>query len=187
MAAVFPFRVVVSRGTSRDMILVEAEFDEPAPARDAVLALEGTGVDADDIHVVTPDTVVTPAGERAATSAIHTSWVRNVLSLGVPVALAGAVIVAVAVLALGVEPRGAAVLGGAIAGAVGGSILGGFWGNARKLPVNEEVMDTYAVDPRGAEPTRLEVRARDDATAEKVAAVLRAVQPRPRRIDLREP
>jgi hypothetical protein len=168
------------------MIVVEAEFEDPAPARDAVLALEGNGVDAQDIHVVTPDAVPLPAGERAAEGSIHTQWIKNTASIGIPGAVIGALVLAAAVLLIGVEPRGPAVLGAAVAGAIGGSIVGGFWGNARKLPVNEEAMDTYAVDPRGLEPTMIEVRARDDDDAERVAAVLRAVQPRPRRVDLRD-
>jgi hypothetical protein len=138
-----------------------------------MIALEAEHVDADDIHLAERPEVPLPDAQRTAEGRIA----GDVVSRSLVGALAGGVI-AVLVFAgvawiAGLRPVGLVVVIG-LAGGILGFSLGGFWGGASRLPVNEEAFDTYAIDPHQAEPVHVEVRARDPETAALVESVLAA-------------
>ncbi len=158
---------------------VVAEFDGPGEAREAMVDLEGRGIDADDIHLVDrPATMMTKEGARgedlAASRRFIDAYVRN--------GIVGAVVLAavfIGVLALmHVEPFGTAALVGGLAGAMGGFAVIGFIGASRRMPVNVEALDTYGIDPRDVDGVAVEVRVPDAEIANTAVAVLRSHHPR---------
>jgi hypothetical protein len=148
-------------------------FDQPSEAREAMLALERKGIDALDIRLVDSLTVPTREGARAtdlnATGAAGKRYITGALVGGL-----GAAVVAALVVGIVTRDGGAALLGAFIA-AIPGFFVGGFWGGASQLPVNEQTLDTYAVDPGDAAPVGVEVDLRDDSTAETAVEILRAL------------
>ena len=65
------------------------------------------------------------------------------------------------------------VIVGILVGGIFGFYLGAIWAGAYKLPVNQDTIDTLAVDPHEDAPVRVEVRARDAEQADEAASVLR--------------
>jgi hypothetical protein len=152
--------------------LVIAEFDSPDRAREAMVALEWQGIDADDIKLVTPPDVPVPDAQRAAEGRTVRDIARRTVVWGAVGALAGAAIGVGVALVLGFD-LGVALVIAALAGGILGAQVGGFWGGASRLPVNEEALDTYTIDPRRSDAIRVEIRARDVGAAKAATAVLR--------------
>lgn len=157
--------------------VVTGEFDEPAEARQAMVALEQLGLDADAIRLVgVPATVPVEDVDRTGELDAGGSVVRRYATGGVIGAVVGAAIMIVVLAIAGAD--GGGLLGGAIAGAIGGFLVGGFWAGARKLPVNVDALDTFTVDRSASTPVTVEVSAPDAALAERSAEALRAARAR---------
>jgi hypothetical protein len=167
----------MSRGTTRHYVL-EASFDDPAGARRAVLALEGKGIDADEIRVLGPDSVPTPDTTREADLRVTGDLARWAIEGALVGAVAGAAVIMLAVWALGVAPFIPWGLVAAMAGAILGSTIGGFWAAGSRLPVNEEAFDTYAMDAGADAPVVVEVRLADSRLADEAAELLRHMDAR---------
>ncbi len=135
-----------------------------------MVALEGSGIDADDNHLVEPVDVPVPDAQRTAEGRMAGAVLRRSITGAIIGLVVGAVLFAGLAYAFGLDAL-AVVLG--IAGAILGFSLGGFWGGAIRLPVNEEAFDTYTLDPNRSAPVRVEVRARDPEQAALAATVLR--------------
>ncbi len=157
---------------------VVARFDDPAPAREAMVDLEGKGIEADAINPLDPpQTVPTPEGGLHADLAVSRRFMDSYARNGVPGALIGAALFIAVLMLLNVEPLGTAVLLGALSGAIAGFLMGGFIGAARHIPVNEDALETYVMDPSGPGGVAVEVRVEDPAMA--AAGRGRAPQPQP--------
>jgi hypothetical protein len=141
---------------------VTASFDSPELAQDAMLGLEAAGIDAHDIHLRTADAVQTPEGERRTDLRIAGSIARRYGAGAVIGAAVGALLVFAVLAIAGFSAAQAAVIG-ALAGGTGGFFLGGYWGVARRLPVNAEAFDTMAVDTADDRDVTVEVEVIDDA------------------------
>lgn len=154
--------------------VVVAEFRDSADARQAMLDLEGIGIDANAVNLVDqpsgpPVQQIEESGELEAAQDTAKRYVGG----GLIGAVIGALIGIGLGLALNVEPQGIGVVGGAIAGGISGFVLGGFWGGARALPVNPDALDTYTLNPTGKDRVRIEVRTKSDEQAQAAADVLR--------------
>ncbi len=155
--------------------ILRADFDEPAAARQAMIALEGQGIDADDIRLVDePSAVPTQGATRGAELAATGDVARNYAGGATIGAVVGAGLLALVALLVGPDPVGPALAIAVVGGAVGGFFLGGYWGAAAKLPVNEEAFDTYLSDPQDSAAVRVEVRIGRPGTLDATAAVLRS-------------
>lgn len=159
---------------SKSHSVVVAEFRDPAVARQAMLDLEGIGVDAQAINLVdraasVPAQNIERSGELDAAGDTAKRYVGGGLVGAVVLAVVGAG----AGLLSGVDPTSLALIGGAMCGAIVGFVLGGYWGGARKLPVNADALDTYTIDRAGAEPIQLQVQAHSEDQARKTVEVLR--------------
>ena len=154
---------------------VVASFDRPAEAREAMLELEAHGFDADDIRLAQPAeaTVPTPAAERDSDAAMFKSVGRRAAVWGPVGALVGAALV-IAGLAIFGALNTTSVIVALLVGGIFGFYLGAIWGGSYKLPVNEDAIDTLAVDPRDSEPVTVEVRVHDDGQAEEATRLHRA-------------
>jgi hypothetical protein len=148
-------------------------FDQPAEARSAMLALERKGIDALDIRLVESPQVPTREGARSADLAVTGAVGRRYLIGG----LVGAgIAVVISGLVVGVvTTEGGAALMAAFIAAIPGFLLGGFYGGALRLPVNEEALDTYAIDPASSDPVGVEVDLRDTSTVEAAVETLQAM------------
>jgi hypothetical protein len=157
--------------------MVVGSFAGPDDAREAMLALEAHGFDADDIRLSessspTGDTVPTPATTRESDAAVFKSVGRRAIVWG-PIGAAVGIGLVLAGLAIFGALGTTSVIVGVLVGGIFGFYLGAIWAGAYKLPVNQDAIDTLAVDPREDEPVRVEVRARDAEMAEQAAAVLK--------------
>lgn len=140
-----------------------------------MVALEGRGIDADHIHVVgAPPAVATQDATRGAELAATGDVARRSAVGGAIGAALGAAVLAVIVAFAGPDPVGPAVGFALLTGGIGGFLLGGFWGGASKLAVNEETFDTYLADPRATAPIRVEVRLGHPGAVDAVAELLRS-------------
>lgn len=150
---------------------VVGQFDGPDEARKAMLALEGTGIDANALHLRKPDTVPVRDSDSSGEQRAGEDVVKRYVGIGlVGAVVAGAV---VGVIALVAGAGGGALIAAVLGGAIAGFVLAGFLGAARKLPVNAEALDSYTIDPSGVEPLRVEVNLDDPAMAQKAADLLR--------------
>lgn len=154
-----------------------ASFDEAKSAREAMVALEGLGIDADAVHLLDQDDqvpvqAIDKSGELDAAQSVAGNYARGAVVLGVVVAVVAVLIV----LVLGVKPRPLALPLAAIGGGIAGFVLGGYWNAARKLPVNVEALDTFTVDDSGDKSVRIQVRLNDPGMFDKSAAVCREHQ-----------
>ena len=156
---------------------VTGEFDDPAEAREAMVALEVLGLDADAIRLIgTPATVPVEDVDRTGELEAGGFVVRQYAAGGLIGAVVGAAVLIVVLAIVGVG--GGGLLGGALAGAIGGFVVGGYWAAARKLPVNVDALDTFTVDQSSSAPVQVEVSAPDAALAERSAEALRAARAR---------
>jgi hypothetical protein len=155
--------------------LLSAAFDDPVDAKEAMVALEGAGIDADAVNLETVGAAVPTkdVGRSADLAVTGTAARKYGIGAGVG-AIVGAAVLILAVLILDVEPVGTAVGIAAVAGAIGGALMGGYWGMTRRLPVNEDAYDTRLVNTVGPEGLRLEVRVEDDAKVDDVVSLLRS-------------
>jgi hypothetical protein len=151
------------------MSKVIARFDDMAAARDAALALEGKGIDAGRVNLH-GDERAAPRPEDASLGDMEVTGdvAKRFASGGILGAIAGATIVTVVVMLLGME--GPAIVAALIAGGLFGFNAGAFWNGARKLPVNEEALD--ATTGSGATEVALEVTVDSDEQASEVRQVL---------------
>jgi hypothetical protein len=159
--------------------LVVAEFGDPAAARQAMLELEGIGVDGQAINLVTPSASV-PAHdiERSGELAAAGDTAKRYAGGAVVGAIIGAVIGAAIGLFADIGPQSISLIGGGLAGAIAGFLLGGFWGAASRLPANPDALDTYTTDGADGAPVRLEVRAHSDEQARRTVEVLQHARAR---------
>ncbi|HEY2813129.1 MAG TPA: hypothetical protein VGJ03_06685 [Acidimicrobiales bacterium] len=158
---------------------VMARFDEPDVAREAMVDLEERGIESAAIHLVEqPATIPTREGGLHADLSASRRIAGNFARDGVVGAVIGAFVFVGAFVLIGVEPFGVAVLVGVIAGGIAGALMGGFFGAAWRLPVNEDALDTYALDPSDPQGVAVEVRVEDPDVAAEAIAVLRAHHPR---------
>jgi len=158
---------------------VVARFDDPTPAREAMVDLEGKGFDAAAIHLFErPPSIPTAEGGMHADMAASRRFVKSYARNGVLGALIGAALFIAVLMLFQVEPLGTAVIIGALAGAITGFLMGGFIGAARHMPVDEAAYDTYTIDPNDADGVAVEVRVDDPGVAAQAIAVLRKHRPR---------
>ncbi|CAN5726686.1 hypothetical protein BH20ACT2_BH20ACT2_21410 [soil metagenome] len=124
-----------------------ATFTDAETARGAMVELERHGIESGDVTLLTArDHSATGGAARAEDMAVTGDIaVRAGLGGAIGAVLGALVLVAIVNLA-GIEPRAAASIGGALGGAFAGFFLGGYWGGAQKLPVNDDVWDTYLPD-----------------------------------------
>lgn len=158
-----------------------AVFDDPATAREAARKLEGHGLDADDVGVAMPATTPTKDAVRGGELAQAGDFARFYGTGAALGAGAGAAVAVAVVLLIGSGPVGLATGMALLGGGIAGAFMGGFWGVAKHLPVNEEALDTYTSGTVG--PVRLEVRLREPERSGPIAGLLRecgakAVEPR---------
>jgi hypothetical protein len=154
-------------------VVVIAEFDSPSGAWRAMVALEGQRLDGDDIRLAEPPEVPVPDAQRTAEGRMTGAVVRRSLVGAFAGAVVAALVFAGVAAVAGLEPLALVIVLGLV-GAIFGFNLGGFWGGASRLPVNEEAFDTYTLDPHQTEPIHVEVRARDADTAAWAESVLEA-------------
>ena len=154
--------------------VVVAEFRDPADARQAMIDLEGIGVDAQAINLIDRSTSV-PAqnNERSGELSAAGDTAKRYVGGGLLGAAVGAVVGGLLGLLANTDPMTIGVVGGVLAGAIAGFVLGGFWGGASKLPVNTDALDTYTMDRSDSEPVHLEVQAHSDDQARRTVDVLR--------------
>ena len=142
-----------------------------------MLALEAHGFDADDIRLAdssspTATNVPTPATERESDAAMFKSVGRRAAIWGPVGAIVGIALV-LAGLAIFDALNTTSVIVAILVGGIFGFYLGAIWAGSYKLPVNEDAIDTLAIDPRDDAPVRVEVRVRDANAADEAAALLR--------------
>jgi hypothetical protein len=165
--------------------VVVAEFRDPADARQAMLDLEGIGVDAQAINLVDRSTAVPAQNiERSGELAAAGDTTKRYVGGGLIGAGVGAIVGVLLGLLANTDPMVLGLLGGAMCGGIVGFLLGGFWGGASKLAVNPDALDTYTMDRSGSEPVHLEVQAHSDDQARKTVDVLRKA--RADTVDLRD-
>src|SRR3954470_24514305 len=154
---------------------VVARFVQQDDARGAMVDLELKGIEADAIHLVSSQsTIPTNREVLDADAAVGEQLARYSTRGALLCAVIGAALVTLVLIAVGVRPMGTTILAGLIAGAVGGAFIGGFWGAAKKLPVNEEAFDTYVVDLRDdSGGVLVEVTVDDARIAADAVAVMR--------------
>ncbi len=129
---------------------VRATFADGKAARAAVVALERRGIESGDVTVVESHHRDLTGADAREEDMAATGDVAMRYGLGGAIgAVIGAIILVAIVNVVGIEPRAAASVGGALGGAFAGFFLGGYWGGASKLPVNDDVWDTYAPDVDG--------------------------------------
>jgi hypothetical protein len=158
---------------------VTACFDEPGEARKAMVDLEGKGIDADNINLVGEALFVpTSVGGLHTDLAVSRRFIDSYARSGVLGALIGAAVFIAALTLMRVSPLGMAVFIGGVCGAIGGFLMGGFIGAARRMPVNEDALETYEMDPGDPEGITVEVRVTDPDEAAAAVAVLRRHHPR---------
>jgi hypothetical protein len=158
---------------------VMARFDHPRPAREAMVELEGRGIDADAINLLgQARSVPTREGGLYADLTVSRRFFDSYVRNGLLGALVGAALFIAALMLMQVEPLGLAVLSGGVTGAIAGFLMGGFIGAARHMPVNEDAFETYELDPSDPEGFAVEVRVADPDVAAKAVAVLRSHNPR---------
>jgi hypothetical protein len=154
--------------------VVVAEFRDPADARQAMLDLEGIGVDAQAINLVerssaVPAQNIEQSGELSAAG----DTARRYVGGGLIGAAVGAVIGVLLGLLANTDPATIGIVGGVMCGGIVGFVLGGYWGGASKLAVNPDALDTYTMDRSDSEPVHLEVQAHSDDQARQTVDVLR--------------
>jgi hypothetical protein len=153
---------------------IRGGFERPERAREAMVSLEGRGLDADQIGLQEqPASIPTREATRSADMTVVREIAGRYLRGGVLGAAVGGVLLAMIVWLIGVDGM-AAVIAAGVAGAIGGFLLGGFWGGARRLPVNEQAFDTLTIDPNRPELVVVRVRAETPRDAELAENVLRA-------------
>jgi hypothetical protein len=158
--------------------MVVARFEGPATAREAMVDLEGRGIDADAINLLgEPASIPTAEGGLHTDLEVSKHFAESYALNGIIGAVIGAAIFIAALVLIGVRPIGTAVLLGLLAGAIGGFLMGGFIGAARHLPVNEDALETYEIDPRDPEAVTVEVRLTDPTQAAQAVRVLRRHNP----------
>lgn len=161
------------------MHTVVARFDDPAPAREAMVDLEGRGIDADSINLVDhAPAVATREGGLHTDLTVSRRFIDSYARNGVLGALIGAAVFVAGLLLIDVEPLGLAVLTGVVAGAIAGFLMGGFIGAARHIPVNEDAFETYAMDPSDPHGVAVEVTVADPDVAARAIGILRSHHPR---------
>jgi hypothetical protein len=151
-------------------------FDRPSAAREAMVALERKGIDALDIRLVDSPSLSTPQGARRTDLAVTGDTGRRYLTGGLAGAAGGAVVVGL-VVGLVTTDGGEALLGAFIA-AIPGFFVGGFFGGALRLPVDEAALSTYAADPTDSAPVGVEVDLRDEGTVQTAVTTLQAMHAR---------
>jgi hypothetical protein len=157
---------------------VVARFDEPGSAREAMVDLEGRGIDADAINLIEHSpSVPTREGGLHTDLTVSRRFIESYARNGIVGALIGAVVFTLGLLLIGVD-AGMAVGFGVVLGLIAGFAMGGFIGAARHIPVNEDAFETYAMDPSAAEGIAVEVKVDDPDQAAKALAVLRTHHPR---------
>jgi hypothetical protein len=139
-----------------------------------MIDLEVKGIDADAIHLVPPGRPV-PSGESALDTDVTVvrSLVRRGLTSGVLGALIGVAVVVGALALMRTEPFSSAVSVGAAGGALGGFLIGGFWGAMVRLPVNDEAFDTFVLETNHIDHVVVEVTVDDPWREADVVAVMR--------------
>lgn len=163
----------VAHNTER--LVIRADFDDPSEAQGAMFDLEGAGIDAADINLVNHAPVVPTRETQLAADAQLVKGVATRYGKGAAIgAIIGAAIALAIVAAVGIEPRGAAMLMAGVAGGTAGFFYGGFLGVARHLPVNEDTFDVAMTDPRDPEPLHVEVRVEDDGVAARAEKIMRS-------------
>jgi hypothetical protein len=151
-----------------------ASFDAPDSAREAMVALEGLGIDAEAVRLLDQDAKVpiggmAESGELDAAQTVAGNYAKGAVVSAVVVAIVAAVIV----LVLGVRPRPLAVGLAVVGGAIAGFVLGGYLNAARRLPVNVDALDTFTIDEKDSAPVRVEVRLSDPGLFDRSASVCR--------------
>jgi len=158
---------------------VVARFDDPAPAREAMVELEGKGIGADEINMLDhPAAVPTKEGGLHADLAVSRRFIDSYARNGILGALLGAALFIAVLMLMRVEPLGTVVALGGLGGAIVGFVMGGFIGAARHIPVNPDALDTYTMDPTDPAGVSIEVRVEDPSVAAEAVAVLRRHHPR---------
>jgi hypothetical protein len=158
---------------------VTACFNEPGEAREAMVDLEGKGIDADAINLV-GEAVFVPTREGGfhADLSVSRRFIESYARSGVLGALIGAALSIAVLTLMRVNPLGTAIFIGGVCGAIAGFLMGGFIGAARHIPVNEDALETYELDPSDPDGVTVEVRVPDANEAAAAVAVLRRHHPR---------
>jgi hypothetical protein len=123
---------------------VVASFDSAEQAREAMIALEQAGIEARQIdladgHVTAP----TRGRTRAQDREVFAEGAKRYVGTGVIGAVVGAAIAVGVVLALDLGSPLVSGLAAGIGGALFGFWAAAYYGVATRLPVNEEVFDTF--------------------------------------------
>lgn len=151
-----------------------ASFDHPESAREAMIGLEGLGLDAEAVRLLDQDPQVQVGGlDRSGEMDAAQSVAGNYLKGALVTAVVVGGIAAVVVLILGVKPRPLALALSLLGGGLAGFFLGGYLNAARKLPVNVDALDTFTVDSAQSAPVRVEVRLTDPSLFDRAASVCR--------------
>ena len=151
-----------------------ASFSDPQSAREAMVSLEGLGIDAEAVRLLDQEPKVPVggldrSGELDAAQSVAGNYARGAIISAVVVAVVAVAIV----LIIGVHPRPLAVVLAALGGGIAGFVLGGYLNAARKLPVNVDALDTFTIDKNASEPVRIEVVLSDPSLFDRSAAVCR--------------
>lgn len=155
---------------------VTARFSDAEAARRAAVELERHGVEANDITIDTETGTVTPTNRSVGEADVNTTadiGARYAIG-GLIGALVGAAVAALVVLVIQPEQLGIALGLALIGGGIAGFWLGGFWGGGTKLPVEEEVFDTYRPDAHAA---TLVVHAPDLSAADDIRSLVEELDP----------
>jgi hypothetical protein len=123
---------------------VVASFDSAEQAREAMIALEQAGIEARQIDLTDGHvTTATRGRTRAQDREVFAEGAKRYVGTGIIGAVVGAAIAVGVVLALGIGSPLVSGLAAGIGGALFGFWAAAYYGVATRLPVNEEVFDTF--------------------------------------------
>jgi hypothetical protein len=153
--------------------IVIGRFDDREDARDAMLAIEAKGIDADNINLEAEDALPTADTVHNADRAVVGEVGRHYAEGGLVGAIVGALLGAIALLIGGLGSTSLAIVAGGLTGAIAGFLIGGFLFVGSRLPVNEDTFNTRLVDP-AAGKVEVEVRVANEKSIEPVVEAMRA-------------
>lgn len=121
-----------------------AEFATTSSARDAIVDLERSGYESDDLSYLALDSHEGDLDLATSDAATAGFAVRRVAAYGTLVALLAAV--AAVLVALLVGASGPAAIGVGLGAAFAGFVVGGYWGVGTRLAIGDSWAQTYRAD-----------------------------------------
>jgi hypothetical protein len=154
------------------MSQVVARFGTMEDARRAIGELELAGIDAGQVVLRDEPAVLDPSEQRTVDLEETGAWGRRALIGAAVGAVLGAILLIAAVVVTVGDAGATVLLASGLGGAAFGGAVGGYWGVAGSLPVNEAASATRAVDRLDGRLVELEVRAHSPEEGRRIASLL---------------